>query len=145
MHNSHKFIIGQILCHPLIACNMGRRTTTSVASALTIIRNDMLLYILFSFVRGLDVKTWMKVHTYIWVLSTGGGVGGSFPPPPPNSVTSPKKIYSDLKLIKTRLRSRMGEETLEHTMRICIKGPECLTNETLEEIIENYKRSRKKK
>ena len=38
----------------------------------------------------------------------------------------------------------MGEETLEHAMRICIEGPECLTDETLEETIENYKKSRKK-
>ena len=26
----------------------------------------------------------------------------------------------------------MGEETLEHAMRICIEGPEHLTDETLE-------------
>ena len=39
-----------------------------------------------------------------------------------------------MKLIKTRLRSRMGEEKLEHTMRICIEVPEHLIDETLEEI-----------
>ena len=39
----------------------------------------------------------------------------------------------------------MGEETLEHAMRICIEGPERLTDETLEEIIENYKNVKKKK
>ena len=39
----------------------------------------------------------------------------------------------------------MGEETLEHAMRICIEGPERLTDETLEEIIKNYKKSRKEK
>ena len=38
------------------------------------------------------------------------------------------------------LRSRMGEETLQYTMTICIEGPECLTDETMEEIIENYKK-----
>ena len=36
----------------------------------------------------------------------------------------------------------MGEDTLEHAMRICIEGPEHLTNETLEETIENYKKSK---
>ena len=50
-----------------------------------------------------------------------------------------------MKLIKTRLRSRMGEETLEHAMRICIEGPEPLTDETMEEIIENYKKVKKRK
>ena len=39
----------------------------------------------------------------------------------------------------------MREETLEHAMRICIEGSEHLTDETLEEIIENYKKSRKEK
>ena len=39
----------------------------------------------------------------------------------------------------------MGEETLEHAMRTCIEGPERLTDETLEEIIENYKKSQEKK
>ena len=38
----------------------------------------------------------------------------------------------------------MGEETLEYAMRICIEGSEHLTDETLEEIIENYKKSRKR-
>ena len=39
----------------------------------------------------------------------------------------------------------MGEETLEHAMRICIEGSECLPDETLEEIIENYKKIKKRK
>ena len=39
----------------------------------------------------------------------------------------------------------MGEETLEHAMRICIEGPECLTDETMGKIIENYKKSQEMK
>ena len=39
----------------------------------------------------------------------------------------------------------MREETLEHAMRICIERPEHLTDETLEEIIENYKKVKKRK
>ena len=39
----------------------------------------------------------------------------------------------------------MEEETLEHAMRICIAGPERLTDETMEEIIENYKNVKKRK
>ena len=39
----------------------------------------------------------------------------------------------------------MGEETLEHAMRICIAGSECLTDETLEEIIKNYKKVKERK
>lgn len=44
-----------------------------------------------------------------------------------------------MKLTKTRLRSRMGEDTLEHTMRICIEGPDNLSNDTLEEIVKLQK------
>ena len=38
----------------------------------------------------------------------------------------------------------MGEETLEHTMRICIEEPDHLTHETLEDTIENYKKIKRK-
>ena len=63
----------------------------------------------------------------------------------PVTTATVEQSFSSMKLIKTRLRSRMGEETLEHAMRICIEGSECLTDETLEQIIENYKKSRKEK
>ena len=39
----------------------------------------------------------------------------------------------------------MGEETLEHAMRVCIEGPERLTDETLEETIQNYQKVKKRK
>ena len=53
--------------------------------------------------------------------------------------------FNSMKLIKTWLRNRMGESTLNHTMRVYIKGPECLSSETLEEIIQHYKQSKKQK
>ena len=49
-----------------------------------------------------------------------------------------EQTFSSMKLIKTRLCNRMGESTLEHTMRIWIKGPDRLSNETLE-VIDHYK------
>ena len=33
----------------------------------------------------------------------------------------------------------MGEETLVYCMRICIEGPDHLSDENLEEILEHYK------
>jgi len=33
----------------------------------------------------------------------------------------------------------MGEDTLEHTMRICIEGPDQLSNDTLEAVVDHYK------
>ena len=50
-----------------------------------------------------------------------------------------------MKVIKTRLRSRMGEQTLDHAMRICIEGPETLSAETLEMVLDDYKRARKRR
>ena len=39
----------------------------------------------------------------------------------------------------------MGENTLEYAMRICIKGPDQLLNETLEDILDHYKHSKPRK
>ena len=50
-----------------------------------------------------------------------------------------------MKLIKTRLRSKTGEETLEHAMSICIEGPERLTDEQWKKLLKITKKSRKEK
>ena len=63
----------------------------------------------------------------------------------PVTTATVERSFSSMTLIKTRLRSRMGEEILEHAMRIFTEGPECLPDETLEEIIENYKKVKKRK
>ena len=55
-----------------------------------------------------------------------------------------EQTFSSMKLIKTQLLNRMGESTLEHTMIICIEGPERLSNETLEEVIDHYKHSKRR-
>ena len=34
-----------------------------------------------------------------------------------------------MKLVKTRLRSQLGDDTLVQAMRVCIEGPERLINE----------------
>uniref|UniRef100_A0A1X7T449 Dynein heavy chain AAA module D4 domain-containing protein n=2 Tax=Amphimedon queenslandica TaxID=400682 RepID=A0A1X7T449_AMPQE len=39
----------------------------------------------------------------------------------------------------------MGEETLEHTMRICIEGPQQLSEQTLEHIIDEYRKIKRRK
>ena len=57
----------------------------------------------------------------------------------PVTMATVEQTFSCMKLIKTRLCNRMGESTLEYTMRICIKGPDWLSNKTLEEVIDHYK------
>ena len=45
----------------------------------------------------------------------------------------------ELQQVKTRLRSQLGDDTLNQTIRVCIEGPERLTDESLEAIIEHWK------
>ena len=63
----------------------------------------------------------------------------------PVTTATVERTFSSMKLIKTRLRSRMGENTLEHTMRICIEGPDQSTDDTLEAVIDHYKHTKKRK
>jgi len=37
----------------------------------------------------------------------------------------------------------MGENTLKHTMHICIEGPDELSNDTLEEVVDHCKGAKK--
>ena len=63
----------------------------------------------------------------------------------PVTTATVERTFSNMKLIKTRLRSRMGEDTLEHTMRICIEGPDHLSNDTLEAVVDHHKGVKKRK
>ena len=47
--------------------------------------------------------------------------------------------------MKLRLRSSMGEDTLDHTMRIYIEGPDHLSDDTLEAVVDHYKGEKKRK
>ena len=57
----------------------------------------------------------------------------------PVTTATVERSFSDMKLIKTRLRSRLGEETLNHTMRISIEGRDKLNSEDLDSIIQYWK------
>ena len=63
----------------------------------------------------------------------------------PVTTATVERSFSCMKLIKTRLRNRMGENTLEYAMRICIEGPNQLSNDTLEDILGHYKHSKPRK
>ena len=63
----------------------------------------------------------------------------------PVTTATVERTFSSMKLNKTRLRSRMGENTLEHTTRICIEGPDRLSNEALEAVIDHYKHSKQRR
>ena len=55
----------------------------------------------------------------------------------PVTTATVEQTFSSMKLTKTRLRSRMGDNTLDYTMRICLEGPDNLSHDTLENILDN--------
>jgi len=47
--------------------------------------------------------------------------------------------FSDMKLVKTRLRNCLGDTSLDQAMRVRIDGPETLENENLDCIVNQWK------
>ena len=63
----------------------------------------------------------------------------------PVTTATVERSFSAMKLIKTRLCSRLGEDALEHTMRIYIQGPDQLSDDVLESVVDHYKCVKKRK
>ena len=60
----------------------------------------------------------------------------------PRSTSNVERGFSVMNLICTPLRSSLSETNLDRFMRICLNGPEKLTDDILEELIEDFKQSR---
>ena len=60
----------------------------------------------------------------------------------PPSTSNVERGFSVMNLICTPLRSSLSETNLDRFMRICLNGPEKLTDDILEELIEDFKQSR---
>ena len=58
----------------------------------------------------------------------------------PVVTASVERSFSQMKLIKTRLRNRIGEKSLSYLMKIAIESPAKRTDEDLENIIDVWKR-----
>ena len=57
----------------------------------------------------------------------------------PVTTATVERSFSNMKLVKTRSRNQIGDDTLDQAMRVCIEGPERLSNESLETIIDHWK------
>ena len=57
----------------------------------------------------------------------------------PVTTATVERSFSAMKLIKTKLRSRLGADALKHTMRICMEGPDQLS------VVDHYKSVKKRK
>ena len=53
----------------------------------------------------------------------------------PVATVTVERSFSSIKLVKTKL----GCDTLDQALRVCIEGPERLIDESLEAIIEHWK------
>ena len=54
-----------------------------------------------------------------------------------------ERSFSDMKQIKTRLRNRLGEDTLDQAMRISIEGPEKISSDSLDNYSTALERTKK--
>ena len=51
-----------------------------------------------------------------------------------------ERNFSRMKMIKTRLRNRLGEQNLAHLMRIAIETPEKLPDDIVESVVDIWNR-----
>ena len=58
----------------------------------------------------------------------------------PVSTASVERSFSQMKMIKTRLRNSLSDCSLSHLMRIAIEAPEVLSESDLEEIVDVWQR-----
>ena len=62
----------------------------------------------------------------------------------PVATASVERSYSQMKLIKTRLRSRLSDTSLSHLMKIAIESPDTLLDSDLEEIVDMWNRKNRR-
>ena len=58
----------------------------------------------------------------------------------PVTTASVEETFSQMKLIKTCLRSRLSDTSLSHLMKIAIESPDKLLDSDLEEIVDMWNR-----
>ena len=58
----------------------------------------------------------------------------------PIGTASVERSFSQMKMIKNRLRNRFGEKSLSHLMKIAIESPEKLSDSDLENIVDIWYR-----
>ena len=61
----------------------------------------------------------------------------------PVSTATVERTFSQMKLIKTRLRNRLSDSNLEHLMKIAIEGPS-ISNVDFNEILDIFKQKNRR-
>lgn len=60
----------------------------------------------------------------------------------PVTTCTVERSFSQMKLVETRLRTRLGDETLDMLMKISIEGPKTLEDEKMDIIIDLWKKQK---
>ena len=60
----------------------------------------------------------------------------------PVTMSTVERSFSDMKLTKTRLLNRLGEDTLDQTLRLCIEGPPTLADDDVESVMRYWKQQK---
>ena len=58
----------------------------------------------------------------------------------PVRTASVERSFSNMKMVKTRLRNRLGEANLLYLMKIALESPEALSEEELEQVVSVWTR-----
>ena len=58
----------------------------------------------------------------------------------PMGTVSVERSFSQMKMIKTRLRNSLGDTNLSHLMKVVVESPQSLSDEELEQIIDIWNR-----
>ena len=58
----------------------------------------------------------------------------------PVGTASVEQSFSQMKMVKTRLKNRLGEQNLAHLMRIAIETPEKLPDDIVESLVDIWNR-----
>ena len=62
----------------------------------------------------------------------------------PVGTATVERSFSEMKMIKTRLRNRIGESSLSHLMKIAVESPEKLCEMKLENIVDVWNRKNRR-
>ena len=61
-----------------------------------------------------------------------------------NNASDVERSFSEMKLIKSRLRNRLSETSLSHLMKVAVESPKELSDTDLEQIVDIWNRKPRK-
>ena len=60
----------------------------------------------------------------------------------PPSISTAERTFSDMKLTKTQLQSKLEEDTINQTLKLCTEGSPTLSDEDIDLVFRNWKQQK---